>query len=199
MLSNLCSIQHRKCLPGGLNTPLNNPDFTGVVPPTNVIATPNTILATPFRSQRSDGTPMNSFNTPGGASVRTQNGVLAATPVRDKFNINPDESVDGSETPLIQTQVKSSLRAVLSSLPAPCNDYEIDIYDGEINEENTSVPTTEMIEDQADIDVRQQQELLEESRFRITNRLFYYISLEFFKLVIITIAVFMGKSCKSFA
>lgn len=148
-----------------MNTPLNNPDFTGVVPPTNVIATPNTILATPFRSQRSDGTPMNSFNTPGGASVRTQNGVLATTPVRDKLNINPDENVDGSETPLIQTQAKSSLRTVLSSLPAPCNDYEIDIYDGEINEEGTNAPATEMIEDQADIDARQQQELLEESKF----------------------------------
>jgi len=149
-----------------LNTPLNNPDFTGVVPPTNVIATPNTILATPFRSQRSDGTPMNSFNTPGGASVRTQNGVLGTTPVRDKLNINPDESIDSSETPLIQTQVKSSvlkLRAVLSSLPTPCNDYEIDISDGEINEDSTSTPATEIIEDQADIDARQQQELLEES------------------------------------
>lgn len=148
---------------GGLNTPLNNPDFTGVVPPNNVVATPNTILTTPFRSQRSDGTPINTFNTPGAASVRTQNGVLAATPVRDKLNINPDESVDGSETPLIQTQTKSSLRAALSSLPAPCNDYEIDIGDSEINEEST-VPTTEMIEDQADIDARQQQELIEESK-----------------------------------
>ncbi|TGZ39011.1 Cell division cycle 5-related protein [Temnothorax longispinosus] len=159
-------------LKGGLNTPLNNPDFTGVVPPTNVIATPNTILATPFRSQRSDGTPINSFNTPGGASVRTQNGVLAATPVRDKLNINPDENVDGSETPLIQTQAKSSLRAVLSSLPAPCNDYEIDIYDGETNEESTSAPATdnEVIEDQADIDARQQQELLEEKKRELARR-----------------------------
>lgn len=144
---------------------MNNPDFTGVVPPTNVIATPNTILATPFRSQRSDGTPMNTFNTPGGASVRTQNGVLAATPVRDKLKINPDENVDGSETPLIQTQARGSLRTLLGSLPAPCNNYELDINDEEINEESTNAPTTEMIEDQADIDARQQQELLEESKF----------------------------------
>lgn len=150
---------------GGLNTPLNNPDFTGVVPPSNVVATPNTILATPFRSQRSDGTPMNSFNTPGAASVRTQNGVLAATPVRDKLNINPDENVDGSETPLIQTQAKNSLRSVLSSIPAPCNDYEIDINDADTNEENISAPAAEIIEDQADVDARRQQELLEESRF----------------------------------
>lgn len=144
---------------------MNNPDFTGVVPPNNVVATPNTVLATPFRSQRSDGTPMNSFNTPGGASVRTQNGVLAATPVRDKLNINPDESADGSETPLVQnSQGKSSLRAALSSLPAPCNDYEIDIGDAETNEE-APAPATDIIEDQADVDARQQQEILEQSKF----------------------------------
>jgi len=123
---------------------------------------------------------MNSFNTPGGASVRTQNGVLAVTPVRDKLNINPDESGDGSETPLIQTQAKSSLRTVLSSLPAPCNDYEIDIYDGEMNEESSSAPADEIIEDQADIDARQQQELLEESKSIKTNQLivslFHYIT-----------------------
>ncbi|XP_050465844.1 cell division cycle 5-like protein [Cataglyphis hispanica] len=157
-------------LKGGLNTPLNNSDFTGVVPPSNVVATPNTILTTPFRSQRSDGTPMNSFNTPGGASVRTQNGVLATTPVRDKLNINPDENVDGSETPLIQTQAKSSLRSVLSSLPAPCNDYEIDIHDGDINEENISAPAAEIVEDQADIDARRQQELLEEKKRELSRR-----------------------------
>lgn len=150
---------------GGMNTPLINTDFTGVVPANNVVATPNTILTTPFRSQRSDGTPMNSFNTPGGTSGRTQNGVLAVTPVRDKLNINPNENMDGSETPLVQTQAKSSLRAVLSSLPTPCNDYEIDIHDGDINEESAGAPATEMVEDQADIDARQQQELLEQSKF----------------------------------
>ncbi|EZA47440.1 hypothetical protein DMN91_005468 [Ooceraea biroi] len=158
-------------LKGGMNTPLNNTDFAGVVPASNVVATPNTILATPFRSQRSDETPVNSFNTPtGGASVRTQNGVLAATPVRDKLNINPDENADGSETPFIQTQAKTSLRAALSSLPAPCNDYEIDINDGDINEESTGAPATEIIEDQADVDARQQQELLEQKKKELARR-----------------------------
>jgi len=152
-----------------MNTPLNNTDFSGVVPASNVIATQNTILTTPFRSQRSDGTPMNSFNTPGGASVRTQNGVLVATPVRDKLSINPDESADGSETPFIQAQAQSSLRAALSSLPAPCNDYEINIYDGKISEESTGASTTEIIEDQADIDARQQQELLEQSKYIVAS------------------------------
>ncbi|KZC15188.1 Cell division cycle 5-like protein [Dufourea novaeangliae] len=118
-------------LKGGLNTPLTNSDFTGVVPSANAVATPNTILATPFRSQRSDGTPANSFNTP--VSTRTQNGVLTATPVRDKLSINPDENMDGSETPLIQKQVKEQLRAGLSALPTPRNDYEIVVPEGLCN------------------------------------------------------------------
>lgn len=146
---------------GGLNTPLTNSDFTGVVPSTNAVATPNTILATPFRSQRSDGTPANSFNTP--TSIRTQNGVLATTPVRDKLSINPDENIDGSETPLIQKQVKEQLRAGLSSLPTPRNDYEIVVPEGEAKDDSTSTTATEIVEDQADIDARQQQELMEQS------------------------------------
>nr|XP_033321478.1 cell division cycle 5-like protein isoform X3 [Megalopta genalis] len=155
-------------LKGGLNTPLNNSDFTGVVPTANAIATPNTILATPFRSQRSDGTPANSFNTP--TSVRTQNGVLATTPVRDKLSINPDENIDGSETPLVQKQVKEQLRAGLSTLPAPRNDYEIVVPEGENKDENASTPATEIVEDQADIDARRQQELMEQRKRELSRR-----------------------------
>ncbi|XP_076655110.1 cell division cycle 5-like protein [Halictus rubicundus] len=155
-------------LKGGLNTPLTNSDFTGVVPTTNAVATPNTILATPFRSQRSDGTPANSFNTP--TSIRTQNGVLATTPVRDKLSINPDENLDGSETPLIQKQIKEQLRAGLSSLPTPRNDYEVVVPEGETRDENASTPATEIVEDQADIDARQQQELMEQRKRELSRR-----------------------------
>lgn len=42
-------------LKGGLNTPLHNSDFSSVMPQQQVVATPNTVLATPFRSSRSDG------------------------------------------------------------------------------------------------------------------------------------------------
>lgn len=154
-------------LKGGLNTPLNNSDFSGVVPVTNAVATPNTILATPFRSQRSDGTPLNSFNTP--ASTRTQNGVLA-TPVRDKLSINPDEGIAGSETPVIQKQAKEQLRAGLIALPAPRNDYEIVVPEDETIDENTSIPANDIVEDQADIDARQQQELLEQKKKELARR-----------------------------
>lgn len=158
-------------LKGGLNTPLNNSDFSGVVPVTNAVATPNTILATPFRSQRSDGTPLNSFNTP--TSTRTQNGVLA-TPVRDKLSINPDEGIVGSETPMVQKQAKEQLRAGLIALPAPRNDYEIVVPEDETIDENTSTPANDIIEDQADIDARQQQELLEQKKKRIGSKISSY-------------------------
>lgn len=42
-------------LKGGVNTPLHNTDFSGVLPQALAIATPNTVLATPFRSNRNDG------------------------------------------------------------------------------------------------------------------------------------------------
>lgn len=36
-------------LKGGLNTPLHESDFSGVTPQRQVVQTPNTVLATPFR------------------------------------------------------------------------------------------------------------------------------------------------------
>lgn len=72
--------------------------------------------------------------------------------------------MDGSETPLIQKQVKEQLRAGLNALPAPRNDYEIVVPEGETKDEELIPTTTEIIEDQADIDARQQQELIEQSK-----------------------------------
>lgn len=42
-------------LKGGLNTPLHNSDFSGVLPQSQTMSTPNTVLATPYHSTRSDG------------------------------------------------------------------------------------------------------------------------------------------------
>lgn len=87
-----------------MNTQLSNADFSTVVPTPNIVATPNTVLATPFRSQRSDASPA-PFSTPG--STRSlQQQVAGQTSVRDKLNINPEEAMEASETPLIQKQVR---------------------------------------------------------------------------------------------
>lgn len=37
-------------LKGGLNTPLHNSDFSGVIPRHQIAQTPNTLLGTPFRT-----------------------------------------------------------------------------------------------------------------------------------------------------
>ncbi|XP_012276782.1 cell division cycle 5-like protein [Orussus abietinus] len=155
-------------LKGGLNTPLHNSDFTSVTPVANAVATPNTVLATPFRSQRSDATPANSFNTP--ASVRSQGGGIAPTPVRDKLSINPEDGLEGSETPNVQKQVKEQLRAGLSTLPTPRNDYEIVVPEGENAEENGPISANNVVEDQADVDARRQQELLEQKKKDLAKR-----------------------------
>lgn len=36
-------------LKGGLNTPLHQTDFSGALPQSQAVATPNTVLITPFR------------------------------------------------------------------------------------------------------------------------------------------------------
>jgi len=61
-----------------------------------------------------------------------------------------------------QKQVKASLRAGLSSLPAPRNDYEIVVPDNEM-EDTPDETHTNIIEDQADLDLKRDKDLEEKS------------------------------------
>jgi pre-mRNA-splicing factor CDC5/CEF1 len=152
-------------LKGGLNTPLHNSDFSGVLPQALTVATPNTVLATPFRSTRSDGA-----NTPGSIGFMTpkSGAVVVAgqgnfTPsVRDKLNINPEEGLEVGDTPAahrsFQNSRKEQLKLSLNSLPAPKNDYEIVVPEHD-EEERTEVMQEDRVEDQADVDARLQEEL----------------------------------------
>nr|CAD7399123.1 unnamed protein product [Timema cristinae] len=187
-------------LKGGLNTPLHNSDFSGVTPQKEVVQTPNTVLATPFRSTRSDshahsripvrvqyswvtsrsvdhcqGSNTNSrcficpvrtpgsqsgFNTPGSqVTLLTTARGQTPTPVRDKLSINPEEGLDTPQAfSHYQRQLKEQLRQGLSLLPSPRNDYEIVVPQ---EDENSDIPpeTGRLMEDQADVDARRQQEL----------------------------------------
>lgn len=81
-------------LKGGLNTPLIEPDFSGTLPKGDLMPTPNTVLATPFRTpggSLADNTPFR-----GTPKVGKTPGNVAATPVRDKLSINAE---DGEATP----------------------------------------------------------------------------------------------------
>lgn len=95
-------------------------------------------------------TPGSSFNTPAGAS--SARGGPLSTPLRDKLNINPEESLEGAETPHAVKQLKEQLRAGLSSLPAPKNDYEIVVPEDEALP--AAEPESTMVEDQTDVDAR---------------------------------------------
>nr|CAD7440526.1 unnamed protein product [Timema bartmani] len=148
-------------LKGGLNTPLHNSDFSGVTPQKEVVQTPNTVLATPFRStrMRTPGS-QSGFNTPGSqvALLTTARG-QTPTPVRDKLSINPEEGLDTPQAfSHYQRQLKEQLRQGLSLLPSPRNDYEIVVPQ---EDENSDIPpeTGRLMEDQADVDARRQQEL----------------------------------------
>ncbi|XP_049776436.1 cell division cycle 5-like protein [Schistocerca cancellata] len=152
-------------LKGGLNTPLHSSDFSGITPQKEVVQTPNTVLATPFRSQRSDvhtpGSVTGGFNTPRSEVALLGSSRTNPTPVRDKLSINPEDGLDVGDTPQAfrdyQRQLKEQLRQSLGSLPAPRNDYEIVVPEEE--EHEVAPEATNSIEDQADVDARYAAEL----------------------------------------
>ncbi|XP_028172870.1 cell division cycle 5-like protein [Ostrinia nubilalis] len=138
-------------LKGGLNTPLHRPEISAAAPAPQ---TPNTVLATPFRSSRSEVSTPGSFNTPGHAAGQT---ALTTPGLRDKLSINPEDRISGGDTPQIanqiQKQLKASVRSALQSLPQPRNDYEIVVPEadaGSAEAERAPAP----LEDQADADAR---------------------------------------------
>lgn len=78
-------------LKGGLNTPLVDADFSGSLPKSDIAPTPNTVLATPFRTPggTGDNTPFRGTTPRVG---KTPAGNVVATPVRDKLSINTEEA-----------------------------------------------------------------------------------------------------------
>ncbi|KAL7029384.1 hypothetical protein ACKWTF_006218 [Chironomus riparius] len=170
---NVMALTHVETpLKGGQNTPLTSTDFSGSLPQTISIATPNTVIATPFRTLKETGsTPSSNFSTPSSQALLPVSGTpktISYTPanVRDKLNINPEDSLSVTETPAaykhFQRQVKSSLREGLASLPTPKNDYEIVVPDEE--QEEMSESTEMSIEDQADVDAKRMEEEKERKR-----------------------------------
>ncbi|XP_053679904.1 cell division cycle 5-like protein [Anopheles nili] len=172
-------------LKGGVNTPLHQSDFSGVLPQSQAVATPNTVLATPFRSVRgSDGsaTPGGFLTPASGAMVpvgsTTQPHIPGATPtfLRDKLNINTEDGMSVAETPAAyksyQKQLKSSLKEGLASLPTPRNDYEIVVPDNETDEagEDGSMDTEQMIPDQADVDEKRKRNKLAQEAKELSLR-----------------------------
>ncbi|KAK9881191.1 hypothetical protein WA026_014539 [Henosepilachna vigintioctopunctata] len=163
---NLMALSHVDTpLKGGLNTPLHNTDFTSVMPHSQQITTPNTVLATPLASVRSNTSMNSEFATP-----QSQNGKdasLTGTPMlRDRLSINSN----GLGTPINNFMgLKDQLRAGLSSLPQPKNDFEIVVPEFE-SETNTEKIQQILVEDQADVDEKMQAELKAKAARELKSR-----------------------------
>nr|SVE79992.1 EOG090X02CC [Daphnia magna]SVE80619.1 EOG090X02CC [Daphnia magna]SVE81189.1 EOG090X02CC [Daphnia magna]SVE82387.1 EOG090X02CC [Daphnia magna] len=157
---NLMALTHVETpLMGGTNAPLINPDFAGATPSKDGVATPNTLLSTPFRTPSGaagSATPGMLSITSGATPRAGVQSLPGATPlVRDKLNINPEES-----TEVMQRTLKEQLKRGLSTLPTPKNDYEIVVPEEEMDTESGlpgdggTTGTYISVEDQADIDAR---------------------------------------------
>lgn len=144
-------------LKGGTNTPLHSTDFSKTLPTSLVVATPNTVLATPFQMNReTEASTTPRFQTPDGKSNDKNHTPLLA---RDKLNINIEECEVPFTMKKNQKKIKELLREKLSTLPTPKNDYEIVVPEDVIEEVKDNIPKA-FIEDQSDSDMR----LIEEKR-----------------------------------
>uniref|UniRef100_H2ZJW0 Cell division cycle 5-like protein n=1 Tax=Ciona savignyi TaxID=51511 RepID=H2ZJW0_CIOSA len=134
-------------LKGGINAPVDT-DFSGITPTRPDIKTPNTVIATPFRGSGDGLTP--SIPTP--RSVTTTPGF---TPRRDKLNINRDDM-----TPSNPKEDRLNLRASLSTLPTPRNDFEIVLPENEEGgDKELEKDGNDVVEDAADLEAQKQAEI----------------------------------------
>jgi len=151
---NIMALQNTDTpLKGGINTPLHNDggDFSGVTPRHDGVATPNTVLTTPYRTKEGQ-VGLTPGQTPGGTPGSVTPGV---TPIRDKLAINPEDSVEGFEgANLNRSELSAELKMGLNSLPAPKNDYEIVVPEDEEDNVDMKDDANTFIEDQSDLDAR---------------------------------------------
>ena len=167
---------------GGENTPLHDSSFEGVTPRKQTIQTPNVVLGTPFRTPGGQAGPGGAA-TPGRIMTPLMGGAggnralgsgppgsstPSQTPLRDQLSINPDDSVTSFESAKSarqqQLEIRAQLRAGLSSLPAPKNDFEIVVPDDEeggMEVEEGSEIDPAYIEDAAEVDERRAKALKE--------------------------------------
>ncbi|MBN3309106.1 CDC5L protein, partial [Amia calva] len=143
-------------LKGGLNTPLHESDFSGVTPTRQVVQTPNTVLATPFRtpSHGAEGLTPRSGLTP-----KPVVGVTPGrTPLRDKLNINAEDGMgdfnDPSYAKHLERESREHLKMGLMGLPAPKNDFEIVLPENAEKELEEHETDDSFVEDASEIELR---------------------------------------------
>ncbi|GIY05290.1 cell division cycle 5-like protein [Caerostris darwini] len=147
-------------LKGGLNTPLHESDFSGVTPRKDIVATPNNLITTPFRTSVHGSGGITPNRTP--VSKLSKEMTPGAIPLRDKLNINPEDHLGFEDLVSAQNykvESRNMLKEALSSLPAPRNDYEIVVPEDEIQPTEKEQPEAPTVMDQADLDHQRELEL----------------------------------------
>jgi pre-mRNA-splicing factor CDC5/CEF1 len=142
---------------GGENVSLAGSDFSGITPARRDAPTPNPMAAgvTPARS--------------GAASV-------SATPLRDALRINDakfsDAPLDARDAKRRAAATRDELRDGLASLPAPANEYRIEVPDAPAEEEEDEEGdgADAMEEDLADIRAREAERRREEEAAALRRR-----------------------------
>lgn len=155
-------------LMGGTNVPLIDiPEHSAATPAGLIVSqTPNSIIATPFRSSHSTQqsgavVPFSPGQTPG---TSRQGGFATpmSTPLRDKLAINSEDAVvpfdSEHELKHQNKQLKLNLRKAFSDLPAPQYQYDIVVEDVKQKDEQDDVGENGDIEmDQSEVDSQQRQ------------------------------------------
>lgn len=134
-------------LAGGDNLEVHDSDFSGAKPRSRAVATPN-VLA---QSAAAAGTPAMV------APHMTPRHAVGNTPVRDQLHINTAMTPsDPRAAKQFETGVRHQLRAGLSSLPRPQNEYQVSVPDGlaAAGADLDDVDDDGADADQADIDAR---------------------------------------------
>ena len=145
---------------GGENVSLAGSDFSGITPARRDAPTPNPMAAgaTPARS--------------GAASV-------SATPLRDALRINDARAFPSDASRVFSARdaerraaaTRDELRDVLASLPAPANEYRVEVPDApEEAEDDEGDGADEMEEDLADIRAREAERKREEEAAALRRR-----------------------------
>ncbi|CAL8079438.1 unnamed protein product [Orchesella dallaii] len=148
-------------LKGGLNTPLVDADFSGTAPKVDIAPTPNTVLATPFRTPaQSENTPFRGTPKVGKTPAAAAAAGVSATPIRDKLSINPEDAESSAYgTKQYMKELVSSLKDQLTTLPVPKNNYEIFVPEDDLKEgEDATTDKSSRIEDKEDIEKRNEAE-----------------------------------------
>lgn len=146
---------------GGANVPLMDVPELSAATPAGLLgpsATPNPLIATPFRSSHSMAASSRALVPSVTPGQREHFATPLATPLRDKLAINSEDAlVENVNSKKYNKELKQSLQQAFSSLPLPKNEYEIVVND-EPNDDSEQTNDNAVSMDQSEVDANNLQQ-----------------------------------------